>query len=545
VSEVLAAPGQPLDPATRARFEPHLGGDLGDVRVHTDARAAASADAVAAEAYTVGRQVVFASGRYDPGSPAGQTLLAHELAHVAQHAAAPSAAPTLARRPRSDSTSSSQHQSVVMYNDKEHRYFILIDGLVVGEVEVAPEAREGVSINVIIRQSVEGTFADVIVIHDGRARLRTFEPAIRVLRRSIVVLFKDIDTPQKLAQAETPFGPTIPAAPPSVQLNWLKGEYAKIVRDFKGKKLEDKLAAAGVTALRLYSLAESDVFAQVDPKLRAKIEKTAQQIERLLPKFAQAQKENWREEKKGRWATAGLVLGTAATVGGGPEDLPADALGAIAALGVLIFGIGVGTHMVMRDPDLPRRQAEALGDFLDTLTKPIERAEPVPVPLPEPHMGPEGDKDPESEKRVDPNKRVDPIPPKKPDDDRKEKETCAKVAPGKPRCQTNPAFCVTAPTRPAARMRAMEMLRRRPENLRSSITAGNEDAASDYCRGWGTHYNVHKDGKYYGAIIACDCCEDTDAGPVQQTKAAFVRTENRLDGKVKILECPDGTNQRR
>jgi hypothetical protein len=56
--------------------------DLSAVRVHTDQKAAASAQAVGAIAYTVGNEVVFDSGRYAPGTEAGRQLLAHELAHV-------------------------------------------------------------------------------------------------------------------------------------------------------------------------------------------------------------------------------------------------------------------------------------------------------------------------------------------------------------------------------------------------------------------------------------------------------------------------------
>lgn len=57
---------------------------MSGVRVHTGARAAASARAVGASAYTVGCHVVFGPGAYAPGAPSGQRLLAHELAHVVQ-----------------------------------------------------------------------------------------------------------------------------------------------------------------------------------------------------------------------------------------------------------------------------------------------------------------------------------------------------------------------------------------------------------------------------------------------------------------------------
>ncbi len=141
VHEVLRSPGRPLDPATRAFMEPRfghdfsrvplqnatpriaqssltvgpvndrfeheadrvaetvmegpvlntsietgtqVGHDFSHVRVHTDARAAESARAVNARAYTVGRDVVFGARQYAPGTIAGEKLIAHELAHVVQ-----------------------------------------------------------------------------------------------------------------------------------------------------------------------------------------------------------------------------------------------------------------------------------------------------------------------------------------------------------------------------------------------------------------------------------------------------------------------------
>lgn len=84
VGEVLRSTGQALNDDTRVRMERRLGSDFSQVRVHTDARAAQSARAVDALAYTVGRDVVFGEGRYAPHSASGQRLLAHELAHVVQ-----------------------------------------------------------------------------------------------------------------------------------------------------------------------------------------------------------------------------------------------------------------------------------------------------------------------------------------------------------------------------------------------------------------------------------------------------------------------------
>lgn len=85
VAEALSSPAHGLDSATRGLMEQRFGHDFSNVRVHTDKVAARSAAELDAEAYTVGSDVVFGAGRYDPASSDGQFLLAHELAHVVQH----------------------------------------------------------------------------------------------------------------------------------------------------------------------------------------------------------------------------------------------------------------------------------------------------------------------------------------------------------------------------------------------------------------------------------------------------------------------------
>ncbi len=89
VQNVLASPGRPLDVSTRDFFATRFGHDFGDVRVHDDATAAASARGVQALAYTVGKDVVFGAGQYSPGTSAGRHLLAHELTHVVQQRGRP------------------------------------------------------------------------------------------------------------------------------------------------------------------------------------------------------------------------------------------------------------------------------------------------------------------------------------------------------------------------------------------------------------------------------------------------------------------------
>ncbi|NVD74747.1 DUF4157 domain-containing protein [Duganella sp. BJB1802] len=84
VGRVLDSPGQGLDTATKGLMESRFGHDFSHVRIHADSEANASASAIHASAYTVGNHVAFAGGRYQPGDPDGQMLLAHELTHVVQ-----------------------------------------------------------------------------------------------------------------------------------------------------------------------------------------------------------------------------------------------------------------------------------------------------------------------------------------------------------------------------------------------------------------------------------------------------------------------------
>jgi Domain of unknown function (DUF4157) len=80
-------PGRALDAGVRQRMESifgSAGGGLGGVRIHTEARAGALVQGMAASAVTEGEDIAFAPGRYQPGTPVGDAILAHELAHVIQ-----------------------------------------------------------------------------------------------------------------------------------------------------------------------------------------------------------------------------------------------------------------------------------------------------------------------------------------------------------------------------------------------------------------------------------------------------------------------------
>ncbi|HEY2814084.1 MAG TPA: DUF4157 domain-containing protein [Acidimicrobiales bacterium] len=76
--------GAPLPDTVRRDLEPRFGVDFGEVRVHTDDKASSMAASIGASAFTHGNDVYFGRGTFQPHSPGGQHLLAHELTHVLQ-----------------------------------------------------------------------------------------------------------------------------------------------------------------------------------------------------------------------------------------------------------------------------------------------------------------------------------------------------------------------------------------------------------------------------------------------------------------------------
>ncbi len=83
------AGGAPLPDTTRAFMERRMGADFGAVKVHADAQSGQLNRLIQAKAFTIGSDVFFGGGEYNPGSSSGKELLAHELAHTVQQGAAP------------------------------------------------------------------------------------------------------------------------------------------------------------------------------------------------------------------------------------------------------------------------------------------------------------------------------------------------------------------------------------------------------------------------------------------------------------------------
>ncbi|MDH3976493.1 MAG: DUF4157 domain-containing protein [Deltaproteobacteria bacterium] len=80
--------GRPLPESDRSFFEPRFGADFSNVRIHTGSDAGQLSRQLGAQAFTVGKDVYFGEGRYDPGSTQGKRLMGHELTHVVQQGGA-------------------------------------------------------------------------------------------------------------------------------------------------------------------------------------------------------------------------------------------------------------------------------------------------------------------------------------------------------------------------------------------------------------------------------------------------------------------------
>lgn len=80
----LTGSGRALDPGVAARMGAVFGSNFSDVSIHSDAEAHHLVSSAGARALAMGTHIAFRAGEYQPGTLAGDALIAHELAHVAQ-----------------------------------------------------------------------------------------------------------------------------------------------------------------------------------------------------------------------------------------------------------------------------------------------------------------------------------------------------------------------------------------------------------------------------------------------------------------------------
>jgi hypothetical protein len=86
--QAMRGDGRALTPSERGFMEPRFGADFGAIRIHTNQEADAHSRALHARAFTLGSDIYFRAGEYQPGQAEGRRLLAHELTHTIQQGAA-------------------------------------------------------------------------------------------------------------------------------------------------------------------------------------------------------------------------------------------------------------------------------------------------------------------------------------------------------------------------------------------------------------------------------------------------------------------------
>ena len=163
VHEVLRSPGQPLDASSRAYFEPRFGHDFSKVRIQADARAAESAAAINAHAYTVGSDIVFGAGQHAPGTESGKRLLAHELTHVVQQNGSPPAGIVSRKATKNDE----EHKKLAVANHKRQQ--TLVSSFFDAARKVVPNSKNPLEADTLFHETVQ--FVD-----DGKMNLRIMTP---------------------------------------------------------------------------------------------------------------------------------------------------------------------------------------------------------------------------------------------------------------------------------------------------------------------------------------------------------------------------------
>jgi hypothetical protein len=135
---------RPLSSHERARFEPRFGQDFSGIRIHADARSAEMADALNAEAFTVGHNVYFGSGRLQPQTREWDQLLAHELAHITQQSRT---GPALQPKLKMTGKANNVARTITLLNSGLRGYRVSVDKsgdvtIIENFVELPPDAQQ-------------------------------------------------------------------------------------------------------------------------------------------------------------------------------------------------------------------------------------------------------------------------------------------------------------------------------------------------------------------------------------------------------------------
>ena len=117
--------GRALSRKERSFFEPRMGYDFSDMRLHTDSAADKSAKNLDAFAYTKGNNIVFAANQYQPGTENGKRLMAHELTHTIQQKNNNALQGKFIQRSDDPSTWCSAFMNLVRYEDDNGKWGVI------------------------------------------------------------------------------------------------------------------------------------------------------------------------------------------------------------------------------------------------------------------------------------------------------------------------------------------------------------------------------------------------------------------------------------
>src|SRR5687767_66015 len=228
--------GQPLDGGAKSRMGAAFGHDFSGVRVHTGAQAAGLSEDLNARAFTIGSDIAFGPGEYQPGTMIGDALIAHELAHVVQQSGGASAA-------LSQATNGVPDQSA-MEADADSAAITVVSSLwsnmteSVGSVaaNAIPRLRSGLSLSRCPKKTPVKSPADAKA--GAKTKACKPEPAVKKLKSEIVSTFK------------------LSSVTETGEACWTARELTKM-RDALAKIPEDQRdAIAGVSLVRVEGIAD-------------------------------------------------------------------------------------------------------------------------------------------------------------------------------------------------------------------------------------------------------------------------------------------------
>ena len=124
--------GRNLDVNTQSFMQSRFGADFSDVKIHTDHEAVGMSRELKAKAFTIGSNIYFNDGQFEPNSASGRHLLAHELAHTIQQRNGVKSQRLIQRKSIDDfktelEATSADHKKVIEELFKHPKFIPLVD----------------------------------------------------------------------------------------------------------------------------------------------------------------------------------------------------------------------------------------------------------------------------------------------------------------------------------------------------------------------------------------------------------------------------------